>query len=60
MESFIKGATFEMRTALYEIHLFNYKLVMHNRFFYIKNYAGESKTVKRQKERERETVHCWK
>jgi hypothetical protein len=47
------GVTFEMRTALWEFHLFNYKLVMHDKVFISKNnMQGESKTVERQKERE--------
>jgi hypothetical protein len=27
------GATFQMRTVLYEIHLFNDRVIMHNRVF---------------------------
>jgi hypothetical protein len=46
------SATFEMRTALCEIHLFNDKLVMHDRVFTSKQIMwGESKTAERQKER---------
>jgi hypothetical protein len=30
---FLTGATFEMRAVLYEIHLFNDKVEMHNGFF---------------------------
>jgi hypothetical protein len=47
------GANFEMRTALYEIRLFNDKLVMNGRVFISKQIIlGESKIVERQKERE--------
>jgi hypothetical protein len=54
MDIFCKGATFEMRTALYEIRLFNDKLVMNDRVFISKQILrGESKTAERQKERER-------
>jgi len=46
------GATFQMRTVLYEIHLFNDRVIMHNRVFISKqNMRGESKTEERQKER---------
>jgi hypothetical protein len=42
-----------MRTVLYEICLFNDKLVMHNRIFISKQIMwGESKITERQKERE--------
>jgi hypothetical protein len=55
---FCISSTFEMRTALCEIHLFSDKLVMHNRVFYIKtNYVGreqDSGEIERGRERERE------
>ncbi len=57
------GGTFEMRTAPYEIHLFNDKLVMHDRVFIYKKLCGreqDSEETERERERERETVHCWK
>jgi hypothetical protein len=44
-----------MRTVLYEICLFNDKLIMHYRVFISKQIMrGESKIAERQKERERE------
>jgi hypothetical protein len=44
---------FEMRTVLYEIHLFNDKVIMPDRVFISKQMMrGESKTAGRQKERE--------
>ncbi len=47
------GATYEMRTALYEINLFNDELVMQDRVFISKHFMqGESKTAERRKERE--------
>jgi hypothetical protein len=45
-----------MRAALCENHLFNDKMVMHDRFFYIKtNYVGREED-NRKTERERESV----
>ncbi len=42
-----------MRTVLYEIHLFNDKLIIHDRVFISKQIMqGENKTAERQKERE--------
>jgi hypothetical protein len=50
---FCIGATYEMRTVLYKIRLFNDELVMQDRVFISKHFMrGESKTAERQKERE--------
>ncbi len=62
-----------MRTVLYKICLFNDKLEMHDRVFISKQCKrGESKTAKRQKERECERqrvarnesvgniIDCWR
>jgi len=38
---FCIGATFEMRTVLYEIHLFNDKVIMHDSFSYQNKLCGE-------------------
>ncbi len=47
---FCIGATFQMRTVLYQICLFNDKVIMHDRVFISKQIMqGESKTVERQK-----------
>jgi hypothetical protein len=44
-----------MKTVLYEIHLFNDYLVMHDRVLISKQIMrGESKTAERQKERDLE------
>jgi hypothetical protein len=46
------GATYDMRTVLYEIRLFNDELVMQDRVFISKHFMrGESKTAEGQKER---------
>ncbi len=44
-----------MRTVLYEIRLLNDRVIMHDRVFISKQIMrGESKTLERQKEGERE------
>ena len=49
------GATFEMRTVLYGIHLLIYSMIMHDKV-YIHNQTewGESKIAERQRKREGE------
>jgi hypothetical protein len=55
-DHFCIGATFEMRTVLYEIHLFNDKLVMHDRVFISKQIMRERARQRRDRKRERESV----
>ncbi len=52
---FYVGATFEMRTGLYGIHLLIDNMIMHD-MVYIRNQTewGESKTGERQRKREAE------
>ncbi len=53
MKCFRVGATFEMRTVQYRIHLLIDKLEIHDRIFISKQFVqGESKTAERQKERD--------
>jgi hypothetical protein len=52
------GATFEMRTVLYKISLFNDQVEVHDWVFISKKIMqGESKTRERDREREREREH---
>jgi hypothetical protein len=48
------GATFEMRTVLYEIRLFNDKVKVHSRVFISKQIIGERARQWRDRKRERE------
>ncbi len=50
------GATFEMRTVLYKIRLFNDKVKVHSRVFISKQIIGERASKCRDRKRERESV----
>ncbi len=49
---FCIGATFELRTVLYEICLFNYKVIMHDRVLISKQIMRERARQRRDRNRE--------